>query len=160
MLPGTNRAADRFVRASFYVNAIPKTDDASLSVAMVSSVMRNVSVPYGIFDPDEPNISSTRWRTVCRSQGLPLYRVGAVAQRLLGRPEEPGFQCGRVGPPTELGEGEQTVYAGEASSKFGVTSRSRSWLYRPVEHYLFQRQSLPRRGIAFGDVVGHHVVVR
>ena len=51
MLPGTNRAADRFVRASFYVNAIPKTDDASLSVAAVSSVMRNVSVPYGISTP-------------------------------------------------------------------------------------------------------------
>ena len=27
MLPGTNRAADRFVRASFYVDAIPKDED-------------------------------------------------------------------------------------------------------------------------------------
>jgi penicillin V acylase-like amidase (Ntn superfamily) len=27
MLPGTNRAADRFARASFYVNAIPKDED-------------------------------------------------------------------------------------------------------------------------------------
>jgi len=27
MLPGTNRAADRFVRESFYINAVPKTDD-------------------------------------------------------------------------------------------------------------------------------------
>ncbi len=26
-LPGTNRAADRFARASFYINALPETDD-------------------------------------------------------------------------------------------------------------------------------------
>ena len=63
-LPGTNRAADRFVRASFYVNAVPKTDDQRIATASVFSVIRNTSVPYGISTPDEPNISSTRWRTV------------------------------------------------------------------------------------------------
>lgn len=64
MLPGTNRAADRFARASFYVNAIPKFDDPNKAVASVFSVIRNTSVPLGITTPDEPNISSTRWRTV------------------------------------------------------------------------------------------------
>jgi len=64
MLPGTNRAADRFARASFYVNAIPKVDDPIVALASVLSVVRNVSVPFGISTPDEPNISSTRWRTV------------------------------------------------------------------------------------------------
>ncbi|MDD5361297.1 MAG: linear amide C-N hydrolase [Ignavibacteria bacterium] len=64
MLPGTNRAADRFVRASFYINAIPQTDDIRLAVASVFSVIRNCSVPFGISTPNEPNISSTRWRTV------------------------------------------------------------------------------------------------
>lgn len=64
MLPGTNRAADRFARASFYVNAIPKFEDPNRSVASVFSVIRNVSVPFGLNTPDEPNISSTRWRTV------------------------------------------------------------------------------------------------
>ena len=64
MLPGTNRAADRFARASFYVNAIPKEPDANKALASVFSVIRNVSVPYGISTPGEPNISSTRWRTV------------------------------------------------------------------------------------------------
>ena len=47
-LPGTNRAADRFARASFYVNAIPKFDEPKLAVASVFSVIRNVSVPFGI----------------------------------------------------------------------------------------------------------------
>ena len=64
MLPGTNRASDRFARASFYVNAIPKFDDPNKALAAVFSVIRNTSVPYGITTPNEPNISSTRWRTV------------------------------------------------------------------------------------------------
>ena len=48
MLPGTNRAADRFARASFYVNAIPKDQSPNKNLASVFSVIRNVSVPYGI----------------------------------------------------------------------------------------------------------------
>ena len=63
-LPGTNRAADRFVRASFYINAIPKVADTRTAVASVFSVIRNTSVPLCITTPNEPNISSTRWRTV------------------------------------------------------------------------------------------------
>lgn len=72
-LPGTNRAADRFVRASFYIGAIPKTDDTRLAVASVFSVIRNVSVPLGISTPDEPNISSTRWRTVSDQKNRVYY---------------------------------------------------------------------------------------
>ena len=63
-LPGTNRAADRFVRASFYVNALPRTSDVRHAVAGIFSVIRNTSVPLGISIPSEPNIASTRWRTV------------------------------------------------------------------------------------------------
>jgi choloylglycine hydrolase len=72
-LPGTNRAADRFVRASFYVNAIPKTEDTRIAVASVFSVIRNTSVPYGITTPNEPNISSTRWRTVSDQKNKVYY---------------------------------------------------------------------------------------
>lgn len=64
MLPGTNRAADRFARASFYINACRQSADPRESVADVFSVMRNVGVPRGITTPDKPNISSTIWRTV------------------------------------------------------------------------------------------------
>ena len=75
-LPGTNRAADRFARASFLINAIPKTIDPNYINAVpkgtfdnqaalsVLSVIRSVSVPLGITTPGEPNISSTIWRTV------------------------------------------------------------------------------------------------
>jgi penicillin V acylase-like amidase (Ntn superfamily) len=64
MLPGTNRAADRFARASFYINACKQSGDAREAVASVFSVMRNASVPRGISTKDQPNISSTIWRTV------------------------------------------------------------------------------------------------
>lgn len=73
MLPGTNRAADRFVRASFYINAVPKTGDANEGTAEVFSVMRNVSVPLGITTPGQPNISSTLWRTVANQRDLIYY---------------------------------------------------------------------------------------
>jgi penicillin V acylase-like amidase (Ntn superfamily) len=72
MLPGTNRAADRFARASFYINAIPKAENPNEALASVFGVIRNASVPYGINTPNEPNISSTRWRTVA-DQKRKLY---------------------------------------------------------------------------------------
>ncbi|MGQ3012931.1 MAG: linear amide C-N hydrolase [Flavobacteriales bacterium] len=73
VLPGTNRAADRFVRASYYINAIPKTDDTRVAVASVFSVIRNCSVPFGISSPQEPNISSTRWRSVSDQKNRTYY---------------------------------------------------------------------------------------
>lgn len=64
MLPGTNRAADRFVRASFYIRAIPQTAKIHDAIASCFGVIRNVSVPLGISTPGQPNISSTLWRTL------------------------------------------------------------------------------------------------
>jgi len=43
MLPGTNRAADRFARASSYINAIPNDQSPDLTIASVVSVIRDVS---------------------------------------------------------------------------------------------------------------------
>lgn len=73
MLPGTNRASDRFVRASFYIKALPQTADYRQAVAGVFSVMRNVSVPLGISIPSQPNIASTRWRTVTDQKNRVYY---------------------------------------------------------------------------------------
>jgi len=73
MLPGTNRAADRFARASFYINACKQTADPREAVASVFSVMRNVSVPRGIATKDQPNIASTLWRTVSDQKNRVYY---------------------------------------------------------------------------------------
>lgn len=63
-LPGTTEAADRFVRAAYYLKHLPKANDMREAVAGVLSVMRNVSQPFGVADPARPNISETLWRTV------------------------------------------------------------------------------------------------
>jgi penicillin V acylase-like amidase (Ntn superfamily) len=63
-LPGTSKAPDRFLRASYYLQMIPQTSDARVAVASVLSIVRNVSVPYGIATADQPHLSNTRWRVV------------------------------------------------------------------------------------------------
>ncbi len=63
-LPGERKSMDRFVRAAVYVNALPKPATPSEGAAYIFSVMRNTSVPFGLGDPDRPNISPTYFRTV------------------------------------------------------------------------------------------------
>lgn len=73
MLPGTNRASDRFVRASFYINIIPTNVGVHEALAGVFGVMRNVSVPLGISTPERPEISSTRWRSIADQKHKVYY---------------------------------------------------------------------------------------
>lgn len=73
MLPGTNRASDRFVRASYYINEAKQTADPRTAVAAVFSVMRNVSVPIGIKIPGQPNIADTLWLTVADQKNKVYY---------------------------------------------------------------------------------------
>ena len=73
MLPGTNRAADRFARASFYINACEQTADPREAIASVFSVIRNCSVPRGISTPNQPNIATTIWRTVADQKNRVYY---------------------------------------------------------------------------------------
>ncbi|PEG39182.1 choloylglycine hydrolase [Mycolicibacterium agri] len=121
MLPGTNRAADRFVRASFYVNAVEQTADPVLAVAAVFSVMRNVSVPYGISTPDEPNISSTRWRTVVDHTSLRYFFESALAPNTFWVDlKNLDFTEGAPVKKLDLGDAERTIYAGDASAAFEV----------------------------------------
>ena len=82
MLPGTNRSSDRFVRASFYIHTIPQTSDEKIAVPSVLSVMRNVSVPFGINTPDKPYISSTRWRTVSDQKNKVYYFESTLTPNL------------------------------------------------------------------------------
>lgn len=82
MLPGTNRATDRFVRASFYIHAIPQMSDAKIAVPSVLSVMRTVSVPFGITTPDKPYISSTRWRSVSDQKNKVYYFESTLTPNL------------------------------------------------------------------------------
>jgi len=83
MLPGTNRAADRFARASFYINAATQTADPREAVASVFSVIRNCSVPRGISTPGQPNIASTIWRTVADQKNKVYYFENTASPSLV-----------------------------------------------------------------------------
>jgi penicillin V acylase-like amidase (Ntn superfamily) len=72
-LPGSVTSADRFVRASFFIDAIPQTDNTRVAVAGIFSVIRNVSVPYGFEIEGFPNLSTTRWRCVADQKELVYY---------------------------------------------------------------------------------------
>lgn len=65
MLPGTNRSSDRFARASFYSSLLPKDLSHRDGLAGVFGVIRNCAVPMGISLPDQPEISTTQWFSLC-----------------------------------------------------------------------------------------------
>ena len=85
-LPGTIGSADRFVRMSWSLNAAPKEKDPRLAVATAFSLIRSISVPLGLADPEKPNIAATIWRTVSDT-GAKRYFFEFVLQPvdLLGR---------------------------------------------------------------------------
>lgn len=120
MLPGTNRAADRFTRAAFYVNAVPRTPDPLVSLASVFSVIRNVSVPYGISTPDQPNISSTRWRTVADQKARRYFFESAKTPNVFWvelSTLDFSPETGQV-RKLALGPNQSNVFAGEVNDKF------------------------------------------
>jgi penicillin V acylase-like amidase (Ntn superfamily) len=78
-LPGTSRAADRFVRTSFlldvlpavasptYISGTPEQSFRFQAPMAVLSLMRSVGTPLGFANEDQPWVSSTIWRTVSDS---------------------------------------------------------------------------------------------
>lgn len=82
-LPGSNRSSDRFVRASYYADAVVQSDDPQTAAAAVFSVVRNVSVPYGISQPGAPNLSTTRWRIVADHKNQRFYAESALSLNVL-----------------------------------------------------------------------------
>ncbi len=116
-LPGTSRASDRFARASFYINAIPKTSDMPQAVASVFGVIRGVSVPLGITTPGQPNIASTYWRTVSDHKNKVYYFDSATSPTVFWVPlEELDLKEGAPVKKLPLIGGK--TYSGSAASKF------------------------------------------
>nr|WP_246505130.1 linear amide C-N hydrolase [Microvirga antarctica] len=128
-LPGTNRAADRFVRTSFLLDAIPRKRDPNYiagvpgqdftyqAVASVMSVQRAVSVPLGITTPSQPNISSTLWRTVADQKNRIYYFDSAT------RPNTFWIAFDKIdlkpgASPRKLTLQNGEVFAGEVSAQF------------------------------------------
>jgi penicillin V acylase-like amidase (Ntn superfamily) len=118
-LPGTNRSADRFARASFYINAVRKSTDAVIALASVFSVIRNVSVPFGITTPDEPNISSTRWRTVVDHKRMLYFFESALTPNTFWVDlKKVDFSVGAPVKRLDLGKDQRNTFNGEVSGNF------------------------------------------
>ena len=128
MLPGTNRSSDRFVRASFYIEAVVQSADPAIAVPAVMSVMRNVSVPYGISTPDMPHIASTRWRTVCDQKNRICYfepTLGMEVFRVDLRKVD--FAPGSGERVLRLTEGQS--YSGDVTAEFRSSEKPFGFLF-------------------------------
>lgn len=128
-LPGTNRASDRFARASFFLNAVPKKIAPQLITAVPSQkftyqataelmgIMRAVSVPLGITTVNQPNIASTLWRTVANQKDLIYYFDSATSANTFWVSfNKLDFKQGAS--VRRLGLADGHVFAGEAASSF------------------------------------------
>lgn len=125
MLPGTNRAADRFVRASYYIHAIPQTSDTRIAIAGALSVIRNCSVPFGISSADEPNISSTRWRAVSDQKDLIyLFETVLTPNTFWVNLKDIDFSE-KTGKVMKLDLSHFATYNGEANASFKPTQAFR-----------------------------------
>jgi len=114
MLPGTIRASDRFVRASYYINSLPKDLVGTHAVAAVFSVIRNASAPLGMTTPGKPNVSSTIWRTLYDQRDRTLYFDSATSPTVFWVPlEKLDFAAGAPVKRLPLKGGE--TYSGDAS---------------------------------------------
>lgn len=116
-LPGTNRAADRFVRASYYIKSILQTDDIRIAVAGAFSVIRQCSVPYGISTEGFPNLSTTRWRTVSDQKNLVYYFEDALSPNAIWV-DLKKIDFSKTGKIKKLALDNMQIYAGETSSQF------------------------------------------
>ncbi|WP_058504308.1 linear amide C-N hydrolase [Legionella nautarum] len=58
LLPLDDKSTSRFVRAACYMSALPLASTSQQAVAMISSIIENVSVPYGMSETE-----ATWWRT-------------------------------------------------------------------------------------------------
>ena len=128
MLPGTNRSSDRFARASFYINAVAQTPDPDIAIPTVFSVIRNVSVPFGISTPDSPHISSTRWRSVCDQKDLVYYFEKTVPMAVMHvNLKDIDFSKGSGERVLKLADGKN--YEGNVTSEFVKSSHPFGFLF-------------------------------
>ena len=117
MLPGTHRASDRFARASWNLNATPQVQDPQLAAATVFSLVRNISVPLGISDPEKPNTAATLWRTVADTQARRYYFESTLSPSVFWV-DLKKLQLAPGSKPAKLDLGNKPILSGEVSAKF------------------------------------------
>jgi choloylglycine hydrolase len=129
-LPGTIRAADRFARASFFLQSLPRRLDPAYSgalpghtfsqqaLASVLSLMRGVSVPLGITTPPgQPNLASTIWRVVSEQKRRVLVFDSVTSPSVFWVSLDQ-LDLGPGAPVRRLPVAGGQVFAGETAGRF------------------------------------------
>ncbi|NEO99892.1 MAG: linear amide C-N hydrolase [Symploca sp. SIO2E9] len=117
MLPGTRRASDRYVRASYYASQLPEPETDRQAIANVMSVIRNVSVPFGESDPNEPNLSETIWRTIADHVNKTYYFESTLSPNVVWV-EFKNLDFGKGAPVKKLNLVGNYDFVGEVSGEF------------------------------------------
>jgi len=116
-LPGTITSPDRFVRMSWSLNAVPKQKEEALAVATAFSLIRAVSVPLGLADPDKPNIASTIWRSVSDAGAKRYYFESSYSPTIFWVDIDK-LKLAAGSQPAKLDLKGRPILAGEVSDKF------------------------------------------
>lgn len=119
-LPGTINSSDRFVRMSWSLNAAPKEKDERLALATAFSLIRSISVPLGLADPDKPNIAATIWRSVS-DIGARRYYFESAYNPSIFWVDIDKLKLSAGSKPSRLDLGSRPIYSGEVSGKFVET---------------------------------------
>ena len=128
-LPGTSRAADRFVRASFlldilpgvvsptYISGTPEKSFKFQAPMAVLSLMRSVGTPLGFANEEQPWVSSTIWRTVSDSTNrVVIFDSALTPATFWVKLDELDLRPGAPVKKLQLAGGK--TYSGNALSQF------------------------------------------
>ena len=117
-LPGTIEPSDRFVRASYFLNNAKKTADAQQAIAIVFSIIRNVSVPMlENTSPSHPNIAATIWRSAADLKNK-IYFFESSDRPNIFWVDLNKLDLKKEAPIKKLPLQQGQIYAGEVSDKF------------------------------------------
>jgi penicillin V acylase-like amidase (Ntn superfamily) len=130
-LPGTSRAADRFVRTSFlldvlpsetsptYIGGTPQQNFKFQAPMAVLSLMRSVGTPLGFANEEQPWVSSTIWRTVSDSTNrVVIFDSALTPATFWVKLDELDLNPGA--PVKKLALAGGKTYSGNATDKFVV----------------------------------------
>ena len=128
-LPGTSRAADRFVRATYllgalpaekspkYISGTPQQSFKFQAPMSVLSLMRSVGTPLGFSLEEQPWVSSTIWRTVSDSTNRVVIFDSAMAPATFWvRLDDLNLKQGAPVRKLQLAGGK--AYSGNAAGQF------------------------------------------
>jgi len=119
-LPGTISSADRFVRMSWSLGAAPKEKDPRLAVATAFSLIRSISVPLGLADPNKPNIAATIWRSVS-DVGAGRYYFESAYSPTIFWVDVAKLKLAPGSAPARLDLSGRPILSGEVSDRFVAT---------------------------------------